>query len=65
LKGVITVIGAQDISELRATYGHERADAWVGMIGTNRVPARYFLTERVLSSLFRRVLLGKLLAARR
>ena len=33
-KGVITVIGAQDIAQLRATYGHERADAWVGMIGT-------------------------------
>ena len=33
-KGVITVLGAQDIAQLRATYGHERADAWVGMIGT-------------------------------
>jgi type IV secretory pathway TraG/TraD family ATPase VirD4 len=33
-KGVITVIGAQDIAQLRATYGRERADAWVGMIGT-------------------------------
>ena len=33
-KGVITVIGAQDLAQLRATYGHERADAWVGMIGT-------------------------------
>jgi hypothetical protein len=33
-KGVVTVIGAQDIAQLRATYGHERADAWVGMIGT-------------------------------
>ena len=33
-KGVITVIGAQDIAQPRATYGHERADAWVGMIGT-------------------------------
>ena len=33
-KGVISVIGAQDIAQLRATYGHERADAWVGMIGT-------------------------------
>ena len=33
-KGVIAVIGAQDIAQLRATYGHERADAWVGMIGT-------------------------------
>jgi hypothetical protein len=33
-KGVITVICAQDLAQLRATYGHERADAWVGMIGT-------------------------------
>ncbi len=33
-KGVITVVGAQDIAQLRATYGHERADAWVGMMGT-------------------------------
>ncbi len=33
-KGVIAVIGAQDLAQLRATYGHERADAWVGMIGT-------------------------------
>jgi hypothetical protein len=33
-KGVITVIGAQDLAQLRATYGHQRADAWVGMIGT-------------------------------
>jgi type IV secretory pathway TraG/TraD family ATPase VirD4 len=33
-KGFITVIGAQDLAQLRATYGHERADAWVGMIGT-------------------------------
>jgi type IV secretory pathway TraG/TraD family ATPase VirD4 len=36
-KGVITVIGAQDISQLRATYGHERADAWVGMIGIKNI----------------------------
>jgi Type IV secretion-system coupling protein DNA-binding domain/TraM recognition site of TraD and TraG len=36
-KGVIAVIGAQDIAQLRATYGHERADAWVGMIGTKIV----------------------------
>jgi hypothetical protein len=33
-KGVITVIGAQDLAQLRATYGQQRADAWVGMIGT-------------------------------
>jgi hypothetical protein len=33
-KGVIAVIGVQDIAQLRATYGHDRADAWVGMIGT-------------------------------
>jgi type IV secretory pathway TraG/TraD family ATPase VirD4 len=25
---------AQDLAQLRATYGHQRADAWVGMIGT-------------------------------
>ncbi len=36
-KGLITVIGAQDIAQLRATYGHERADAWVGMIGTKMI----------------------------
>ncbi len=33
-KGVVAVICAQDLAQLRATYGHERADAWVGMIGT-------------------------------
>lgn len=33
-KGVIAVVGAQDIAQLRANYGRERADAWVGMIGT-------------------------------
>jgi Type IV secretion-system coupling protein DNA-binding domain len=33
-KGVIAVICAQDLAQLRATYGHERAEAWVGMIGT-------------------------------
>lgn len=33
-KGVIAVICAQDLAQLRATYGRERADAWVGMIGT-------------------------------
>ncbi len=33
-KGVIAVIGAQDLAQLRATYGRDRTDAWVGMIGT-------------------------------
>ena len=33
-KGVIAVICAQDLSQLRATYGRDRTDAWVGMIGT-------------------------------
>ncbi len=33
-KGVIAVICAQDLAQLRATYGRDRADAWVGMIGT-------------------------------
>ena len=33
-KGVVAVICAQDLAQLRATYGRERADAWVGMIGT-------------------------------
>ena len=33
-KGVIAVICAQDLAQLRATYGQQRADAWVGMIGT-------------------------------
>ena len=33
-KGVIAVICVQDLAQLRATYGRERADAWVGMIGT-------------------------------
>ena len=28
------MICAQDLAQLRATYGHERADAWVGMVGT-------------------------------
>jgi Type IV secretion-system coupling protein DNA-binding domain len=33
-KGVITVIGAQDLAQLRATYGKDRADAWMSIIGT-------------------------------
>jgi Type IV secretion-system coupling protein DNA-binding domain len=33
-KGVIAVICAQDLAQLRATYGRDRTDAWVGMIGT-------------------------------
>ncbi|MEZ5895384.1 MAG: type IV secretion system DNA-binding domain-containing protein [Parvularculaceae bacterium] len=33
-KGVIVVLGAQDIAQIRATYGRERADAWIGVVGT-------------------------------
>jgi Type IV secretion-system coupling protein DNA-binding domain len=33
-KGVIAVLCAHDLAQLRATYGHERANAWLGMIGT-------------------------------
>ncbi|WP_375208270.1 helicase HerA-like domain-containing protein [Hyphococcus sp.] len=33
-KGVIVVLGAQDIAQIRAVYGRERADSWIGMIGT-------------------------------
>ncbi|WP_339865102.1 type IV secretion system DNA-binding domain-containing protein [Paremcibacter congregatus] len=33
-KGVISVIGVQDLAQLRATYGREQAGAWPGMIGT-------------------------------
>lgn len=33
-KGVVVVLGAQDISQIRATYGRERADAWIGVVGT-------------------------------
>jgi hypothetical protein len=36
-KGVMTVIGAQDLAQLRATYGHQWADAWVGMIGSKMI----------------------------
>ncbi|WP_428408455.1 type IV secretion system DNA-binding domain-containing protein [Hyphococcus sp.] len=33
-KGVIVVMGAQDIAQIRSVYGRERADSWIGMIGT-------------------------------
>ncbi|HEX9868379.1 MAG TPA: type IV secretion system DNA-binding domain-containing protein, partial [Candidatus Tectomicrobia bacterium] len=33
-KGVVVVIGAQDIAQLRAAYGPDQAKAWMGMIGT-------------------------------
>lgn len=33
-KGVIVVLGAQDIAQIRAIYGRERADSWIGMVGT-------------------------------
>ncbi|MGF1630208.1 MAG: type IV secretion system DNA-binding domain-containing protein [Kiloniellaceae bacterium] len=33
-KGVVVVIGAQDIAQLRAAYGPEQAKSWMGMIGT-------------------------------
>ena len=33
-KGVIAVICAQDLAQLRATHGKDRSDAWFGMIGT-------------------------------
>lgn len=33
-KGVVMVIGAQDVAQLRATYGAEQAKSWMGMIGT-------------------------------
>ena len=32
-KGGGAAICAEDLAQLRATYGHERADAWGGMIG--------------------------------
>ncbi len=34
-KGISVVLGAQDISQIRKTYGHDQADAWIGMIGTH------------------------------
>ncbi len=33
-KGVCVVLGAQDIAQIRAIYGRERADSWIGMVGT-------------------------------
>jgi hypothetical protein len=36
-KGIITVIGAQDIAQLRETYGRNRGDSWMSMIGTQIV----------------------------
>lgn len=33
-KGVCIVLGAQDIAQIRAIYGRERADSWIGMVGT-------------------------------
>ena len=34
-KGISVVLGAQDIAQIRKTYGHDQADAWIGMIGTH------------------------------
>ena len=34
-KGISVVLGAQDLSQIRNTYGHDQADAWIGMIGTH------------------------------
>ena len=36
-KGIVTVIGAQDIAQLRETYGRNRGDSWMSMIGTQIV----------------------------
>ncbi|MEO0879929.1 MAG: type IV secretion system DNA-binding domain-containing protein, partial [Pseudomonadota bacterium] len=33
-KGVVTVIGAQDMAQLRDTYGRYQGDSWMSMIGT-------------------------------
>lgn len=43
-KGIITVIGAQDIAQLRETYGRNRGDGWMSMIGT-QVVARLNLSH--------------------
>ena len=43
-KGVIAVLGVQDLAQLRATYGREQAGAWPGMIGT-KVITRINLSE--------------------
>tara|TARA_R110002020_G_scaffold379203_3_gene590280 strand:- start:29625 stop:31430 length:1806 start_codon:yes stop_codon:yes gene_type:complete len=34
-KGISVVLGAQDLSQIRNTYGHDQADAWIGMVGTH------------------------------
>lgn len=34
-KGICTVLGMQDVSQLKDTYGQHKADAWLGMIGTH------------------------------
>jgi len=34
-KGISVVLGAQDISQIRKTYGPDQANAWIGMIGTH------------------------------
>lgn len=33
-KGIAVVIGAQDIAQIRDTYGHDQAKSWFGMTGT-------------------------------
>jgi hypothetical protein len=34
-KGITIVLGTQDLSQIRKTYGPDQADAWIGMIGTH------------------------------
>lgn len=34
-KGISIVLGAQDISQIRSTYGADQADAWMSMTGTH------------------------------
>ena len=34
-KGISVVLGAQDLSQIRKTYGPDQANAWIGMIGTH------------------------------
>jgi hypothetical protein len=33
-KGIVVVIGAQDMAQIRALYGTEQAKSWLGMIGS-------------------------------
>ena len=33
-KGIAVVIGAQDMAQIRSTYGADQAKSWLGMIGT-------------------------------